>query len=122
MQNRREVIGRFYPIPPGAKALGVAHKVRVTKLDKGLSTKLGLLLPTNQAVPAIVKNQRHKRDSEPDRSPQLLRVHQEAPIPGGRYDLAAGKEKLGRHRPRHSESHGGKAVRDDARIGLLAGV
>ncbi len=76
-------------------------------------------MPLDQAVLGIVPDQDHDRGADAQRGLDFLRIHHEPGVAGDRQRGLPRKRELGGNRARHADTHGRKAIRDNAGIRTL---
>ena len=80
------------------------------------------LLPFDQAIAGIGKNQRYNRSAFTKCRLIFLAVHHESAIPGDCQHLFLRIDQLGSHRSGDCDTHGSKSIRNDTGIGFVAVV
>src|SRR5437660_5422903 len=108
-------------VAPDSEAFGVSLEVRVSKSRANGPPSRLLLLPADQAIVVVVKDEGRKSDSQPLGGLEFLAVHQESAIAHRGYYLPARVDEFCRDRPRQRDAHAGQAIRHDAAVRAIGG-
>lgn len=121
-QCRQQVFRLFDAVADGSDAFGEFDEVRIGEIDVGVMAELHVLLPLDEAVAAVVEDEGDEIRAQTVSRFKLLAVHHEAGVAGNRQDLLVGMDELGGNGAGDGDAHGGEAVGNNARIGLIAVV
>jgi len=97
------------------------HFKHYTLAEARLPAEVGLLLPLDQVVAAVAEDHVDDGEAQPLGGLELLDVHQKAAVAAHRHHLALGVDELGRDGGGQGKAHGGQAIGDQHRIGLVGG-
>jgi hypothetical protein len=98
---------------------GVLLKVWIGQPRTGLAATLYPLLPTDEPVVVVVKDENGKRDAKAFGGFKFLRIHEKPAVAHGRHDASLGILERSRDRTWQGKPHTGKAVRDETTVRTL---